>query len=89
MNIFYLKNFHNALVLALKRLENPHNFKTKRYTKAKTKLRREYQKVNNLQKDILNQLRLGGLHPDEMSQELVNVIRYLLPSRNTNVDGDD
>jgi hypothetical protein len=32
---------------------------------------------------------LGGLHPDVRSQELVNVVRYKLPSQNTNDDGDD
>ena len=41
-------------MLARKRLENPYNFKTKRHMKVKTKLRRDYQKVTNLQKDILN-----------------------------------
>lgn len=52
---YYGRIAHYQRMLARKRLENPRNFKTKRYTKVKTKLRRDYQKVNNLQKDILNQ----------------------------------
>ena len=52
---YYQRITHYQRMLARKRLENPRNFKTKRYTKVKAKLRRDYQKVNNLQKDILNQ----------------------------------
>lgn len=50
---YYQRITHYQKVLARKRQENPYNFKTKRYTKVKTKLRREYQKVSNLQNDIL------------------------------------
>ena len=46
-------NYYNRQ-LARKRLANPRNYKTKRYEKARTKLRQEYQKVNNIQKDIVN-----------------------------------
>lgn len=52
---YYQRITHYQRMLARKRLENPYNFKTKRYMKVKTKLRRDYQKVTNLQKDILNQ----------------------------------
>lgn len=52
---YYRRITHYQRMLARKRLENPRNFKTKRYTKVRTKLRRDYQKVSNLQKDILNQ----------------------------------
>ena len=50
----YSKINHYQRMLARKRLENPRNFKTKRYTKVRNKLRREYQKVNNIQMDILH-----------------------------------
>lgn len=50
---YYQRITHYQRMLARKRLENPRNFKTKRYTKVKTKLRRDYQKVHNLQMDIL------------------------------------
>ena len=46
-------NYYNRQ-LARKRLANPRNYKTKRYEKVRTKLRQEYQKVNNIQKDIVN-----------------------------------
>ena len=46
-------NYYNRQ-LARKRLANPRNYKTKRYEKVRTKLRQEYQKVNNIQKDIIN-----------------------------------
>ena len=46
-------NYYNRQ-LARKRLANPRNYKTKRYEKVRTKLQREYQKVNNIQKDIVN-----------------------------------
>ena len=46
-------NYYNRQ-LARKRLANPRNYKTKRYDKVRTKLRQEYQKVNNIQKDIVN-----------------------------------
>jgi len=51
---YYQRITHYQRMLARKRLENPYNFKTKRYMKVKTKLRRDYQKVANLQKDIIN-----------------------------------
>lgn len=50
---YYERITHYQKMLARKREENPRNFKTKRYTKVKTKLRRDYQKVHNLQMDIL------------------------------------
>ena len=46
-------NYYNRQ-LARKRIANPRNYKTKRYEKVRTKLRQEYQKVNNIQKDIVN-----------------------------------
>jgi len=52
---YYQRIAHYQRMLARKRLENPCNFKTKRYMKVKTKLRRDYQKITNLQKNILNQ----------------------------------
>jgi len=50
---YYQRISYYQKLLARKRLENPHNYITKRYTKVKTKLRRDYQKVSNLQSDIL------------------------------------
>ena len=41
-------------LLARKRMANPHNFRTLRYMKVKTKLRHEYQKVSNIQNDIVH-----------------------------------
>ena len=41
-------------LLARKRMANPHNFRTLRYMKVKTKLRHEYQKVSNIQNDIIH-----------------------------------
>lgn len=49
----YSKITHYQRMLARKRIDNPYNFRTKRYAKVKTKLRREYQKVSNIQKDIV------------------------------------
>lgn len=46
-------NYYNRQ-LAHKRLANPRNYKTKRYEKVRTKLRQEYQKVDNIQKDIVD-----------------------------------
>lgn len=51
---YYQRITHYQRMLARKRLDNPRNFKTKRYAKVKTKLRRDYQKVSNIQKDILH-----------------------------------
>lgn len=50
---YYARIAYHQRVLARKRIENPRNFKTKRYTKVKTKLRRDYLKVQELQRDIL------------------------------------
>ena len=50
---YYQRITHYQRMLARKRLENPRNFRTIRYAKVKTKLRRDYQKVHNLQMDIL------------------------------------
>lgn len=49
----YSKITHYQKMLARKRLDNPHNFRTKRYEKVRTKLRLEYQKVSNIQNDII------------------------------------
>lgn len=46
-------NYYQRL-LARKRVENPNHFRTIRYAKVRTKLQREYQKVQNIQKDSLN-----------------------------------
>lgn len=51
---YYTRISYYQKSLARKRLNNPRNYKTKRYTKVKAKLRRDYQKVSSLQKDILN-----------------------------------
>ena len=50
----YTKINYYSKQLARKRLANPRNYKTKRYEKVRTKLRQEYQKVNNIQRDIVN-----------------------------------
>lgn len=50
---YYQRITYYQRVLARKRLANPRNFQTKRYTAVKTKLRRDYQKVSQLQNDIL------------------------------------
>ena len=50
----YTKINYYSKQLARKRIANPRNYKTKRYEKVRTKLRQEYQKVNNIQKDIVN-----------------------------------
>ena len=50
---YYQRITYYQKVLARKRLDNPRNFQTKRYTAVKTKLRRDYQKVSQLQNDIL------------------------------------
>lgn len=56
---YYEQIIHYNKILARKRIANPHNFKTKRYTKVKTKLRRAYQKVENIQMDILHKFTMG------------------------------
>lgn len=50
---YYQRITYYQRTLARKRLANPRNFQTKRYTAVKTKLRRDYQKVSQLQNDIL------------------------------------
>lgn len=50
----YSKITYYQKALARKRKDNPRNFKTLRYMKVKTKLRREYQKVFNIQNDIIH-----------------------------------
>lgn len=50
---YYQRIAHYQRMLARKRVDNPHNFRTIRYAKVKAKLRRDYQKVHNLQMDIL------------------------------------
>lgn len=50
---YYQRITHYQRMLARKRVDNPHNFRTIRYAKVKAKLRRDYQKVHNLQMDIL------------------------------------
>ena len=49
---YYSRITYYQKLLAHKRLANPHNFRTLRYAKVKTKLRREYRKVSNIQNDI-------------------------------------
>lgn len=51
---YYSRISYYQKLLARKREANPHNFRTLRYTKVKTKLRHEYQKVANIQKDIIH-----------------------------------
>ena len=53
LEMYYRRITHYQKVLARKRIDNPHNFRTNRYTKVITKLRRDYQKVSNLQNDII------------------------------------
>lgn len=70
---YYSKITFYQRVLARKREDNPHNFKTKRYAKVKTKLRREYQKVTNLQNDILQKFtsnlinQYGEIHIEDLN----------------------
>ena len=70
---YYSKITFYQRVLARKRGANPHNFKTKRYTKVKTKLRREYQKVANIQNDMLQKFtfnlvnKYGEIHIEDLN----------------------
>lgn len=70
---YYSKITFYQRVLAIKRKDNPYNFRTKRYTKVKTKLRREYQKVTNLQNDILEKFtsnlmtQYGEIHIEDLN----------------------
>lgn len=50
---YYEKIKYYQRILARKREANKRNYKTKRYAKVRTKLRRLYQKVYNLQNDIV------------------------------------
>jgi len=50
---YYEKIKYYQRILARKREANKNNYKTKRYAKVRTKLRRLYQKVYNLQNDII------------------------------------
>lgn len=51
---YYSRIVYCQKLLARKRMANPHNFRTLRYMKVKTKLRHEYQKVSNTQNDIIH-----------------------------------
>lgn len=53
LEMYYQRITYYQRLLARKREANPFNFKTKRYTKVITKLRRDYRKVNNIQNDIM------------------------------------
>ena len=53
LEMYYQRITYYQRILSRKRITNPHNFKTKRYTKVITKLRRDYQKVSNIQNDII------------------------------------
>ena len=70
---YYERIIYYNKMLAHKRVANPYNFKTKRYMKVKTKLRHEYQKVNNLQMDILHKFttdlinRYGEIHIEDLN----------------------
>lgn len=50
---YYEKIKYYQRILARKREANKNNYKTKRYAKVRTKLRRLYQKVYNLQNDLV------------------------------------
>lgn len=70
---YYERITHYQKILARKREENPYNFRTKRYTKVKTKLRRDYQKVSNIQMDILHKFttklitNYGEIHIEDLN----------------------
>ena len=53
LEMYYQRITYYQRLLARKREANPFNYQTKRYTKVITKLRRDYQKVNNIQTDIM------------------------------------
>lgn len=69
----YSKINYYQRMLARKRVANPYNFKTKRYSKVKAKLRREYQKVTNIQNDILHKFtkeltdNYGEIHIEDLN----------------------
>jgi len=70
---YYQRITHYQRMLARKRLDNPHNFRTIRYAKVKAKLRRDYQKVHNLQMDILQKFttelvtNYGEIHIEDLN----------------------
>ena len=79
---YYQRITHYQKMLACKRQENPYNYKTKRYTKVKTKLRRDYQKVSNLQNDILHKFttQLISDYPEIHTEDL-NVHGMMMSKR--------
>lgn len=70
---YYQRITHYQRMLARKRLDNHHNFRTIRYAKVKAKLRRNYQKVHNLQMDILQKFttklitNYGEIHIEDLN----------------------
>lgn len=70
---YYSKITFYQKVLARKRKVNPHDFRTKRYEKVKAKLGREYQKVSDIQRDILQKFttdlikNYGELHIEDLN----------------------
>ena len=79
---YYRRIAHYQKMLARKRQENPYNYKTKRYMKVKTKLRRDYQKVSNLQNDILHKFttQLISDYPEIHTEDL-NVHGMMMSKR--------
>lgn len=69
----YEKITYYQKLLARKRNANPNNFRTKRYAKVRTKLRREYRKVRNIQKDSMNKFtnmlvqKYGEIHIEDLN----------------------
>lgn len=79
---YYSKITFYQRQLARKRVANPYNFKTKRYMKVKTKLRHEYQKVANLQMDILHKFTTDLINQyGEIHIEDLNVHSMLMSKR--------
>ena len=79
---YYERIIYYQRMLARKRVANPYNFKTKRYMKVKTKLRHEYQKVNNLQMDILHKFTTSLINQyDEIHIEDLNVKGMMMSKR--------
>ena len=70
---YYQRIAHYQRMLARKRVDNPHNFRTIRYAKVKAKLRRDYQEVHNLQMDILQKFtaelvtNYGEIHIEDLN----------------------
>ena len=73
MDKYYQRITHYQRMLARKRVDNPRNFRTIRYAKVKTKLRRNYQKVHDLQMDILQKFttrlvtNYGEIHIEDLN----------------------